>query len=122
MSFAQHNSVISTFSAERADDAFSVRILPWRRRRGDHMSQSDRIDSPYEKSAEFDVSVPDQVPIRTVVSNSFKYLLSDPSFVGIRRGICMKYLSSVMAKDDCYEQYAKGRSRDRKEIEGHQFL
>ena len=61
ITFSEHDDVIQTFPADRADDAFRIILLPRGPRRGGDFLDAERFGLP-QKSISIDrIAIPDQV-------------------------------------------------------------
>src|SRR3954470_17872486 len=61
MAFAKDHDMINAFPADRSDQPFGVRILPWGTRRRRAISNTDRPNPTHEYFAVCAIAVPDQV-------------------------------------------------------------
>jgi hypothetical protein len=116
MRLVQSDHVIQALSADRADQAFDVRILPGTRRGGDDFSDAHARQSPLE-----DVTV-DGVPIsmqpagRGAVRECVDHLLRGPRSGRMLRDIEVHDASAVMRQHDRDEQHSARECRHREEI------
>src|SRR5215471_15643418 len=114
--------MIETLSANRADDAFGVRILEGRSRRGDHLFN---LHSLYSQSKFFPVnliSIPEQIARRRVFWEGFDELLGRPFSRRMRCNIEVDDLTSVMQQDYEMVQVAAGQRRNGEKVDGGNLL
>jgi hypothetical protein len=112
MRLVENDHVIQTLSADRADQAFDVRILPGTRRGGDDFSDAHARESPPEDVAVDVVAISMQPAGRGVVRECVDHLLSGPYGCRMLRDIEMHDAPAVMRQHDQDEQqsYLHGHS------------
>jgi len=76
--FIEHDDVIQTLAANRADQSLDVRVLPRRLRRGEHLSDAEPGCRLRELLAVAPVTVPQHVMWRAIPRKRFEQLVSDP--------------------------------------------
>ncbi len=111
--------MIEALSTDTADQAFNIRVLPWRAVCGHHLLNAHVFDPLAEKLAVDRIPVPDQEPRRRFFGKRLDDLLSRPPSRRIRRNVEMDDRAAVMSEDHETEQDAKRRSRYREEVDCH---
>ncbi len=111
--------MIEAFSTDAADQAFNIRILPWRAVCGHHLLNAHVLDPLPEELAVDRIQVADQESRRRLFGECLDDLLSRPPSRRIRRDVEMDDRAAVMSEDHETEQDAKRRSRDREEVDCH---
>ncbi len=118
MALVNHDHMVKTLAANRADDALDVSILlgrPWRR--------NDLCDphnpNPFLKASSVRrVAVSEQVAWRGVPRKRLGDLAGEPTGGRMLGYIQMQNLASSVAKDHAYVQQTKRRGDDHKHIDG----
>ena len=78
MPFTQGNDVIEAFTPDRSDDALRVRVLPRGPGSGENLVDPHSLNPRAEDGAVGPISIPDQVPRRSLPWKRFPDLLRDP--------------------------------------------
>jgi hypothetical protein len=97
MPLIKDDDVVQTIAADRADDAFDVRILPGRARGGADDRQIEGLDRPTERCVAGRVAVVEEKPRVRVMWKGLAELLSGPCGRRVLRHIDMQGASPVMA-------------------------
>ena len=78
VSLAEHDDMIKAFPSDRADQPFSMPILPWRSRRGWPVTNAHRAKTPGEYLAVDPVPIADDVSRCGLPAASFGELAGNP--------------------------------------------
>jgi hypothetical protein len=78
VSLAEHDDMIKTFPSDRADQPFSMSILPWRSRRGWPVTNAHRAKTPGEYLAVDPVPIADDISRCSLPAASFGELVGNP--------------------------------------------
>ena len=78
MLLAEDDDMIKAFPSDRADQPFSMSILPWRSRRGWSVTNAHDAKPPFEKRAVDAVAVADDIPRRGLPAAGLGKLPGDP--------------------------------------------
>jgi hypothetical protein len=116
MGLVDDDHVIETFSSNRSDQAFDVRILPRTRWRRDNLDDAHASQSVPEDLAVDTVAIAVQPAGRRVVRKSVDHLLGGPRGCRMVRDVHVHDVPAVMRQDDHYEQYPTGECRHGEEI------
>lgn len=119
MVFVEHDHMIETLAAERADDPFGVGILPRRSRGGDHRFDAQVLDALLDVDTEYRIAVAEKVTGCFVPGERFDDLLSCPLSCWVSGHVEVDHFSAVVAKDQKTVQEAKGERWHGEEIDGH---
>ena len=87
MSLVEHDYLIHTLASNRINQAFRVRVLPWRSRRRDHFFDAHAMDALLEYAAVDSIAITNQESRRRIVRKCFDDLLGSPSSRRIRRDV-----------------------------------
>jgi hypothetical protein len=82
---AEHDDMIKTFPSDRADQPFSMSILPWRSRRGRPVTNAHRAKTPGEYLAVDPVPIADDVSRCSLPAASFGELVGSASSEALDR-------------------------------------
>src|SRR5450755_3347981 len=85
VSLAEDDDMIKTFPSDRADQPFSISILPWRSWRGWPVTNAHGAKPPFEIRAVDAVAIEDDIPRRRFPSVGLGELPSDPFRRRVRR-------------------------------------
>ena len=78
MPFIENDDAVEALPADRSDQTFTIRILPWRGGGCDDFLDAHRLDAPDEIGAEDAVTVTNQIKGRGIVRKGFTHLLGGP--------------------------------------------
>ena len=117
MSLVEHDDVVETLAAHRADHAFDIRILPRGARRGPDIRQADRRDRPSEGVIEDRVAIVQEKARRHLPRKGFSQLPARPRQCRVRRHVDVQYAPARVGEDDEDEQHATGEGRHREQVE-----
>ena len=101
--------MIEALSTDTADQAFNVRILPWRAVCGHRLLNAHVLDPLAEELAVDRITVADQESRRRLFGEYLDDLLSRPPSRRIRRDVEMNDRAAVMSEHHEAEQDAKRR-------------
>ena len=118
MGVVEYDDMGETLSADTADQAFNVRILPWRSWRRDDFFDTHVPDALAEVRGVDSVSVSDQEARRFVVRKGFDDLLGCPERIWMGRDVEVDDNAAVVSEHDEAEQYAERRCQHREEVDG----
>ncbi len=118
VSGVQHDHVVKALAAYRADDAFAIRILPRRMRRGRDFFDAYASDAFPEVAAVDTIAVADEKTWSFLVREGVDDLLGGLFGVGIRGDIEVDDPPAVVAKHDEDVQHTEGHGRHDEEIAG----
>ena len=116
MRLVENDHVIETLSAQRADQALDVRILPGTRRGRDDLSDAHTRQSPPQDVAVDVVPISMQPAGRGVVREGFDHMLSGPRGCRMLRDVEMHDAPTVMRQHDQDEQHSASECRNGEEI------
>ena len=85
MPLAEHNDMVKAFPPDRADQTFSIAILPWRARRRRMIANAHGSKSANKDFAIGPIAVADQIARGLLPAERLRELISDP-FSGRMRG------------------------------------
>src|SRR5471030_123180 len=85
VSLAEDHDMIKAFPSDRADQSFSVSILPWRPWRGWPIPNAHGAKPPFEKHAIDAVAITDDIPRRGFPAAGLGELPGDPFRRRVRR-------------------------------------
>ena len=108
--------MIEAVATDTADQAFNVRILPWRSWSRDNILNVHVLDALVEEVTVDRVTIPKQEPRRFVIREGFNDLLGCPARGWMSRDVEMGDHATVMAEHNEAEQNAKRRGRYREEV------
>ena len=115
--FVEHDDMVDTLSADTADQAFNVRILPWRSWRRDDFFDAHVHDALAEVNAVDPVAVSEQEARRFVIRKGLDNLLACPTGSWMGRDVEMNDATAIMPKDNEAVQQLKSNGRHDKEID-----
>jgi hypothetical protein len=113
-----HNYMVKTLAANRADDALDIRVLPRRSRRRHDLRYVNRFDPAAEFRAIRCVAVSQQVAWRGVPRKCLGDLAREPTCGGVLRDVQMQNLAPRVAEDHAHVQQTKRSGEDHKHIDG----
>ena len=117
MSLVEHDHVVETLAAQRADQAFLVWILPRGPRRGPDIRQAEGGDRPPESLVEDRVAVVQEHARGHVPGERLAQLLARPRRCRPRRHVDVQDAPALMGEDNEHEQHATGEGRHGEEVE-----
>ena len=120
MSLVQHDDMIQTLPASRADQPLHERILPRRPRRRDDFLDAHANQRAAKFLAVDAVAVADQIARRRIEGERFANLLADPSCCWMTRDVEMDNLAALVPQHDEAVEQLVGRSRHDKEVDRRQ--
>jgi hypothetical protein len=115
---AEYDYVIEALTANRADEALDVGVLPWRSRCRDDLANLHRADGGYDV-CECGIAVVQQVTRRVVLGKGVAELLRRPCGRGMGGDGDMDDPSPVVREDDEHEQQPVGDRWHNEEIGSH---
>jgi len=118
MAFPEHDDVVEAFAANRADEAFSIRILPGRARRGEHLVDADGVDPTAKLLAIDAIAVADHVLGRSVLGKCLDDLLGGPLGTGVFSDVEMKKTAPVVGQNEKDIQDTEGCRGHGEEVDG----
>jgi hypothetical protein len=118
MPLIEHDDVVQTLAADRADDAFDVGVLLGRARCRADGGEAEGLERPTERRVEGRVAVVEEEPRVRVVGKGLADLPSGPGGRGVRRYIDMQDAPSVVSQDNKDEEYPAGEHGHSEEVDG----
>jgi hypothetical protein len=100
MSFTQDDHVINALAPDRADQPFSIPILPGRGSRNRLVTNPHGAQPAFDEHAIDTVAIADQVAGRLIPRECLRYLPCDPFRGRTRRDVDPDELSSVQSNDN----------------------
>src|ERR1017187_2509123 len=85
VSLAENDDMIKAFPSDRADQAFSVSVLPWRSQRGWPVTDAHGAKPPFEKRAVDAIAIADDIPRRRLPAARLSKLPGNPFRRRVRR-------------------------------------
>ena len=114
----EDDCIVQTVSADRADDALDVRILPRGSRCRDDLLKTHNPDALTESVTIRSVPVPQEVARRGVPRKGFSYLVGKPNLCRMSGNPEMGDPSAVVPEDDHHVQHLKCSADDDEHIDG----
>src|SRR6266481_9492257 len=114
----EEDCVIQTFSADRADDALDVCILPRGSRCCDDLLKTHNLDALTESVTIRIVPVPQEVARGSVPRKGLGYLEGKPYLCRMPGDLEMSNLPAVVPEDDHHVQHLKGGADHDEHIDG----
>src|SRR5262249_42620933 len=118
VAFMEHEDVVQTLTADRADEPLHEGILPGRPWGDEEFANPHGPDSPDELLAVDTVTITKQVGRSRIIRKRFDELPSGPDGHGVVRGVDMEEFAAVVAEDDEDEQQAERQGRHEEEVHG----
>ena len=116
MALSWDDHVVQAFSADRADDAFRISVLPGRPSGGDDVLDAERVYLALESLSLNSITLPDQVLGCYRHATSFNELTCCPHRGGMGGDIEVPEMAPIVAQDDADEKNPKCDRWNRKEI------
>ncbi len=104
MGFVEYDDMFETLSADTADQAFNVRILPGRSWRRDNFFDAHVLDALAELHTVDAVAVSDQEARRVAIRKGFDDLLGSPARSRVSRDVEVNDHAAVVSEYDEAEQ------------------
>src|SRR5258708_7464410 len=117
MRFAQDHDVIQAFSADRADEAFNVSVLPRRLGCGWSIPDAHRSDPATDDGAVGAVSVADEITGRLFPWEGFGELAGDPFRRRVGGSVCPNQLTAMEINDHETIEQLEAHGRNDKQID-----
>ena len=114
----EDDCIVQTVSADRADDALDVCILPWGPRCRDDLLKTHNPDALTESVTIRRVPVPQEVARSGVPRKGFSYLVGKPNLCRMSGNPEMGDPSAVVPEDDHHVQHLKCSADDDEHIDG----
>ncbi len=105
MGFVEHDDMIEALSTDTADQAFNVRILPWRSWCRDDFFDAQVLNALAEVHAVGAVTISDQEARRSVLRKGFDDLLGRPARSWVSRDVEVDDQAAVVSEHNETEQY-----------------
>src|SRR5450432_3071082 len=118
MAHAEDDHVVEAIAADRADQALDERVLPGRAWRAQDFLEAHACEPVAEGGAVDPVAVAQQVPRRAGFGERLDDLLGGPGGGRMLRHVEVQDTSAVVRQYDEDVEHAKGRGRDREEVDG----
>jgi hypothetical protein len=84
MLLAKYDDMVKAVASDRADQPFTISVLPWRSRRGRTIPNAHRPKSPDDNIAICAISITNDISRRFFPTEGFSELASDPFSIRLR--------------------------------------
>src|SRR5208282_6588477 len=117
MPLVDHDDMVQTLGANRADDPLDICILPGRVRCGDDLSDPHCRHALVKVETVRSVAISQQVAWRSIPRKGLCNLAGEPTGGGVPGAIQMQNLPPSVAEDDAHVQQPKRGGGDHKHID-----